>query len=630
MLKDNKIYKGISYLFNFYHQRIKIVSLALYLIANLLLFMILYYNVFLIGFVQFIQFNFIILLLLYLMEKIKCPRFFYYPFIFLIIAFQFVLCLYNSVLHDDLIFSAVKSNIADLDKIIFHYQASLLIFFLLVMVCVFSLVKIKNQIKHKSYYLIFLLFIIISAFFSQPYQNKLYLFAKSIIWQDEIIKYYQRQRDSWINQSIANRQKIDQQISGLNKANLPSYLDNIIILHLESVNKHLVSRQHTPNFLDISSQGVFFPNFYGNSVQTILAQENILCSLPSSFNFNLVQTGKSRKVLCLPEILKKIGYRSFFYESDNSINFASTGDFMKDLLFDYIYAGDDFMPPASPLYKWGYREDVYYHEVFKHLQQRKQEKLNFLYIAVSSTNHTPFDIPLEYQNMVPYKDPKTFEQRISDTMFLQDKHLLVAWQEIDKMFPQKNYILIILGDHGYPAGIHSAHIFNAVGSSQENFFAPAIIILGRQKEYQNKIIQTKFSQMDILPSILSLFKLGLPVTQFSQNFFAQHQKNALDEVGSTNRSVAVGGLIPPASDTFGAGFAQEEGIKTRKNTKTILIQPYSNQYINIIDNHLKYKYDSKNKLFILYDLLQDPDEKNGQIIGQNDEDNLNIIKQLIP
>lgn len=595
MLKDNKIYKEISRLFNFYHQQIKIIFLTFYLIANLLLFMVFYYNAILIALAQFIQFNFIILLLLYLMEKIKCPKFFCYPFIFLIIAFQFILYLYNSILQDDLIFNAIRTNIADLDKIIFHYQASLLISSLLVTVYVFFFIKIKNQIKHKSYYLIFLFFVIISAFLNQPYQNKLYVFTKSIIWQDEVIKYYQQKRDIWINQSIANRQKIDQQINSIDKASLPSYLDNIIILHLESVNKHLVSRQYTPNFLDISSQGVFFPNFYGNSVQTILAQENILCSLPSSFYFNLVQIGKSYEVLCLPEILKKIGYRSFFYQSDNKLDFASTDDFMADLLFDYIYAGDDFMPPASPLYKWGYREDVYYHEVFKYLQQRKQEKLNFFYIAVSSTNHTPFDIPPEYQNIVPHKNPKTFEQRISNTMFLQDKHLLAAWQEIDKMFPQKNYTLIILGDHGYPAGIHSAHIFNAAGSSQENFFAPMVIILGQQKEYQNKIVQTKFSQMDILPSILGLFKLELPAAQFSQNF-----------------------------------FTQEEGIKTRKDTKTILIQPYSNQYINIIDNNLKYKYDSKNKLFILYDLLQDPDEKNGQIIGQNNEDNLRIINQLIP
>ena len=36
--------------------------------------------------------------------------------------------------------------------------------------------------------------------------------------------------------------------------------------------------------------------------------------------------------------------------------------------------------------------------------------------------------------------------------------------------------------------------------------------------------------------------------------FTPHQKNALDEVGGINRSIVVGGLMPPTSDIFGAGF----------------------------------------------------------------------------
>lgn len=152
-------------------------------------------------------------------------------------------------------------------------------------------------------------------------------------------------------------QKYSQYLGGSNYDNLvfPEQLngtllgDNIFFVHLESVNSFLVNEQITPNLIEFSKQGIFFPKIYSNSVQTIRAQENLLCGLPPSLGNTIIRNHKQEeinKLACLPKILNQFGYKTLFFKAD-TLEFAQTGDFMLAIGFDEVH-NEDIMQPGDP------------------------------------------------------------------------------------------------------------------------------------------------------------------------------------------------------------------------------------------------------------------------------------------
>jgi len=452
--------------------------------------------------------------------------------------------------------------------------------------------KIRLKIKNKNIYLILLIVILIQFFIFPSTNNEIFSSTQALFHKDKVIEYYQNVHLELVQESKKNKDDIISQAQGINQNDIPSYLDNIIILQIESLNGFLVNKKTTPIFLEIAKNGILFPKFYSNSIETILSQENLFCSLPGSFKSTLVSNNFDQKILCWPEIMKHLGYKTFFLKSYD-LSFAQTGEFMQNLHFDKIHA-NDIMSKDDPQYLWGFREDVFYQKTFDYIQKNK-EKRNFLYIEIGPTNHWPFTTPLEFKNLVPYKNPKNHQERLINTTFLQDKHLNVAWENINELFPEKNYTLLILGDHSWPAEFHQNNTFNQRMAFEENFTTSLVLVIGDEEKYINKKINGNYSHLDILPTFLDLFQIDYPKNKFSQSFLPKLQG------------------------------------KEKLNNKFIpLIQPSDYKCpLNFINNNLKYQYNAQEKQWILYDLEKDPGETNGQVISSIPEKNIKIIKELL-
>jgi arylsulfatase A-like enzyme len=497
-------------------------------------------------------------------------------------------------------FYFVKKHFSDISIIFTYYFLHL---FLLVVISlansfvVCEVYKARIMFSRKLKYIIFIALtslIVVPQFISSDFNNELIVFAGSIYNNDKIIDYYQNFYHKLIQKSIKENKYIISQAENINRDEIPSFLDNIIILQIESLNGFLVNEKITPNFMLIAREGIFFPKFYSNSVHTIFAQENILCSLPSSFHLDLAHQNASRKILSLPEVLNHIGYKTFFFKSYD-LNFAKTGTLMRNLRFDEVHA-DDIMKNGDAEYPWGYKEDIFFKRVFDYIEKNKNEKYNFFYIEIGPTNHWPFYTPLEFKNTVPYNNPRNHQEKLSNTIYLQDQYLQLAWEKINRIFPDKNYTLLILGDHSWPAELHVGNNFNCKGSYEENFMTAMAVIVGNEQKYKCKTINTKYSQMDIMPSILDLLNINFPRNKYSQSFF--HEVNNNEQ------------------------FTSHE---------ILLIQPFYERSINLIlNNHLKYQYNATEQHIALYDLEKDPQEINGTIISDNKKNNIDNIKKLLP
>ncbi len=514
-----------------------------------------------------------------LLKKNKKIKIFFTSLIYFL---YFITISFVTTTGTELNLSFLKNNIYNIDSILGTKNITLIVLMIILAILNSYALnfllsnKIKKSRNNYSIYLSILLVLV----FNQPnkYNNGLIMIVKSTYYQDKTISYYQKNvYDELINQSAENKIELNQEENKIDKK-LPSYLDNIIILQLESLNSNLINEKNTPNFLKLKKDGMFFPKFYSNSVQTILAQESILCSLPSSFDLTLTKRGDDKKILCLPEVLKNNGFKNFFFHSYYNLNFDNTGEFMKNLSFDEVNSGNDISKKDDSQYQWGYRDDVFYKNTFAYLNKKMSEK-NFIYLAVDSTNHWPFTTPDDSVNDVPYKTTTSFKEKIINTTYLQDKYLATAIEEINKSFPNKNYTLLILGDHSWPAEEHTENNFNQKYSYEENFLTSMIMIVGDEEKYKNKTINTRYSQMDIMPSILELGNINIPKNKFSNSFLSE----------------------------------------SNSNNPILLIQPYADKYISLIDYPEKIQYDGSSKKNILYNLNIDPEEKNGKEIKNNQD-----------
>ncbi len=545
--------------------------------------------------VKILQLCFFVLILISLAKKIS-------PILAILIGslvffFQFVLSIYFLIVKKRLDFAFFSFNGGNLPDINMPLLDTLSVILFFAFFCGYFFVKIKIKgVKRYAIAVVFLIiFLLIPVFKGDKYLNETLFFIKSAFGKDETVEVYQLYYDDLVEKSIVNKKNLSQKIlqkkDGKEAEERPKYLDNIIFLQLESINGKLSSKEITPNLYQISKNGMRFSNYYANGVQTILGQENLLCSLPSSFYSNLNATKKDKEILCLPEVFNQLGYQTAFFKTYN-LNFTNTGEFMHNIGFAEVHA-DDIMQEGDPQYNWGYREDIFYKRAFSYIGENFQKKNNFLFLEVGPTNHWPFITPQEFVEEVPHKNPENQKEKLENTMFLQDKQLKVAWDEINKIFPEKNYTVIITGDHSWPSGEHPGNSFCGSGAFEENFKTELVMVFGDGEKNKNEIIEEVHSHMDVLPSFFHLFNLEYTENEFQKSFLGERKDN--------------------------------------ENQQILLVQPFSEKFVAIIDDNFnKYIYNSKEKSWKIFDLKKDADEKFPleQIIEKNKA--INTTEKFFP
>ena len=537
---------------------------------------------------KWLQFASLIVICFLFFDKIN--RWLGYLVASLLNFFYFILVTYILFAKSRLEFGFLSRNIGDISSLVGYFFYLLLSLALLAIINSVVLRQAVRPLWQKRLGKIAICVFFLSTFIlPNHYKNEMAIFAQSIYHKDTVIEYYQNFYQQFIKHYSDLKPSELKKWQLKSSSTLPSYLDNIIILQLESFNGLLVSPTTTPNYYAFAQANTYFPKFYGNNVQTILGQENILCSVPGSFDSTLVSSGQDKKIACLPEMLHAAGYKNFFFQTYN-LSFANTGSFMKDIGFDEVHA-DDIMKHYDPKYLWGYREDIFYDRVFNYLENSTSTR-NFFFIAVCSTNHWPFNLPTDASSSVPYPQPKDFKEKITDTTYIQDSYLGVALDRIKKSFPRGNYTVIIVGDHSWPFGIHKNNTFNEWGYYEENFTTSLAIQIGEEKNYQHQTINDKYSQMDIVPSLKDLFGISYDTSTYYRSF------------------------MKPTSST---------------DNKVIMIQPFSERCLNVLNlkNNQKAQYNSLNGKFTVYDLNIDPWESDPNVISNDAQSNLENIKKRL-
>ncbi len=381
------------------------------------------------------------------------------------------------------------------------------------------------------------------------------------------------------------------------KTNLPSFSSvvnerpNIFIIMVESFNfnyilkKTATNKEYTPFFNSLVTQGLFFDNFWGNSVQTARGQLSILCSIPTITRQQVFTHYPKLKLNCISNILKNEGYDTLFFKAYSDITFDNTGEFIKHNGFDHIHAmtneiKNKYSKNISEIKSWGWgiQDNFFYKIFFNYLDElhsknvSKQNDRKIFATLTTVSNHQKFnDVPPDQRYI--FKEPSNITEHYANSLRVTDEYLKTFFEELEKRNYLKNSIIIITGDHSFPMGEHYSYAAEN-GFYTENFKTPFLIIWKANNKFIG-VDHTPRSQLDIAPTILDI--LGISTL----NHF----------VGTSM-------------------FQKEESFIP-------LIQPYAGYYIGSLNYPFKYMYHGKTKREYLFDLKEDPLEQNNLIEESN-------------
>lgn len=286
--------------------------------------------------------------------------------------------------------------------------------------------------------------------------------------------------------------------------------ENVFFLQLESGNALLAGGyfdedrakiDYIPSIREISKNGIFFPLFWGNAIQTNRAQEVMLCGVIGNMAKGFSLRLSDLTADCLPALLKKSGYKTIVFRSDH-LGFMNTGKFFKKVGFEEVHHSD-IMQPGDVKHKWGYDDCTFYQRAFEYLEKKYPSPTKmFVYFEVSS-HHVGFEPKQKYAFTHPFSKPKNYAEKYLNSYAEQDHCVKKFYNEYSKYSPENSH-LFLLPDHSWPIKKSST---NGQGAFTENFlihlsyFPP----LSRSSQFRvGEEVLKRYGQADLLSTVFDL------------------------------------------------------------------------------------------------------------------------------
>ena len=425
--------------------------------------------------------------------------------------------------------------------LIFEQYNLFLYFFLTICITVFiififiylkntiSILNVSNKIKAATFVLSFLITIILIrgglqnrpldwgyAHFSKSNlanslaQNPLFFFGRSYIEMKEEEEYknkFLKISDISKTDSIYNILRYQNEASDnvLNIDKINASYPNVVLIILESfvsencnfLNPNL-NDSITPFLTELSNNGISFSNCFANGVRSAYGIGSILSSwpvIPGKPIISQVESGFSKSVISKSmDVFSDLGYnRTFLYGGDS--NFDNMKGFCMANGFDSVIDDKDRFFNSKIGTPFGVFDHLMIDKLIE-IANSKDKKEPFMITFFTTTNHSPFRIPEEYEQY--FKDIQTGEKfylKAKKTMAYNDLMIKDFFNEIKNEEWYKNTIFIITADHGLS-------IHRDLQNHPRNGHIPFIIF--------SELIDTSIqidkivSQIDIMPTIIDL------------------------------------------------------------------------------------------------------------------------------
>lgn len=293
---------------------------------------------------------------------------------------------------------------------------------------------------------------------------------------------------------------------------------NLVIFLQESLGAEYVGalggKPLTPNFDQLSKEGLLFTNLYCTGTRSVRGIEAVVTGFLPSTSESVVKLPNSQSnFFTLGNLLKEKGYdTSFIYGGmanfDNMASFFS-GNGFSNIIDETVF---DKQPIESYALKgvWGYSDEdlvVKANEYFKSVQDKP-----FFSLMFSTSNHEPFEFP---DNRIElYEQPKN---SVHNAMKYADFAIGEFFKLARKEEYFKNTVFVIIADH-------NTRTQGKALVPIDKFHIPALIIAPNIEE---ATFDKLASQIDIPPTLVSLLGIDAKVPMVGHNLLAKDQESRI-------------------------------------------------------------------------------------------------------
>lgn len=371
---------------------------------------------------------------------------------------------------------------------------------------------------------------------------------------------------------------------------------NVFLILIESFNANFVEAKapdgidYTPNFNLLLNNGLYIDRFYGNSIQTCKGQAAVFYSVLPSINGKIFVDYPDLNIKGFPAVLNEAGYQTVFFQAYHNLKFDNTYSSMVKAGFSVVKSFAEYRrkEDRQSMWGWGVEDKVFYERFFEMLDtlhKKTPDKPVFASLMTIGT-HIPCDgMPPEKRTI--YKDPQNIKEKYSNALRLSDSQLPRFFELLKERKYLENSIVIITADHSFPMREHGIYN-NEVCFYDETFRIPFLVIWDGVIKPE-RIKDRAYSQIDIGPTIADM----LGISKADHNM--------------TGISV----------------------FDRKSNHPVCLVQPYNGQFLQVVNYPLKYISHRKTGKEYLFDLENDPGEKNNLMLQGFDAVKVNELKNSL-
>jgi phosphoglycerol transferase MdoB-like AlkP superfamily enzyme len=284
---------------------------------------------------------------------------------------------------------------------------------------------------------------------------------------------------------------------------------NILLIFIEGLDRRFVGRTYgeipgTP-FLDrLREESLYFENFFSNGVQTSRGLFATFCSYYPRHGAAAMKTRYAHDYACLPSWLERQGYRTeFVIGQHRDLNRLQT--FMARNGLQRLVSQSDF-PPGAERIGLGMSDGALFSLVRTRLEDLQKNFQPFMLGTLTLATHHPFGVPNDHPQV------RALLEQVSDkyiaALRYTDLHLERLFTDLQRLGLLRNTVVFILGDHGRHENVGSTEFERQAGHFASPLFVWMDESLRSRSRFRPRTVSAVASQVDILPTILSLN--GLP------------------------------------------------------------------------------------------------------------------------
>lgn len=342
---------------------------------------------------------------------------------------------------------------------------------------------------------------------------------------------------------------------------------NVVVIIMESLSLSYMgkinhAKGYTPFIDSLADKSLFFSNAFANAARSIEGVPAVLGGIPSLGSVSFLASGYANsRFEGMGTVLAKHGYTTAFFHG------AKKGSMSFDRFtllagFQRHYSLEDY-PAPSEADAWGIPDEPYFQYVATEIDKMHAKEKPFAVAVFSLSGHTPYNIPLKYENILPQAPHKMLRAQQYADMALK---LFFDTVSCKPWF--NNTLFVITADHASLQFMDS-YRNDPLGAWRIPiiFYHPSIPLPAMSGE-------DPIQQIDILPSILDFLGLHSDKTiPLGRSVFSPGPRIALIRAG--NGFYAIRGndvIFEPDSGKEIINYARGSKIRQEKKADDDLLQ----------------------------------------------------------